>query len=252
MKYFKKMCELLARGPQKTNFISEEFFSIVPESRSIIVHDVKDIMRGDKEISSLNGYIDEINPIPFRVTAFEFHGSDYLVTNNKQLKIKCMVVEDVGPDEYDIYSLLQNLETNEHEFLKVNTEDKFGFAALQIIHRITSLLNSECRGIEEVNSHAVYRNKKGKKKKHVINKVIHLCSKSKKESLIKNKVVIDWSHRWEVRGHWRDISGLGKNRAGEYCVSGKTWVVEHVKGPESQPLIRKVRILDVITFQPTP
>ncbi len=55
---------------------------------------------------------------------------------------------------------------------------------------------------------------------------------------------IDWTHRWTVRGHWRQHEGLGKNRAGDYCVEGHTWVTEHVRGPEDAPLIdSKVRLV---------
>lgn len=38
---------------------------------------------------------------------------------------------------------------------------------------------------------------------------------------------------YEVMGHWRRLFGksnLGKNRQGEYCVIGRTWVKDHVRG----------------------
>lgn len=38
---------------------------------------------------------------------------------------------------------------------------------------------------------------------------------------------------YEVMGHWRRLFGksnLGKNRQGNYCVVGRTWVKEHVRG----------------------
>lgn len=54
---------------------------------------------------------------------------------------------------------------------------------------------------------------------------------------------IDWSHRWEVRGHWRRVEGLGKDPTGNYCVKNFTWINEHVKGPGSKPLIKKIRFL---------
>lgn len=50
---------------------------------------------------------------------------------------------------------------------------------------------------------------------------------------------IDWSHSWEVRGHWMKCSGLGKNRAGERVVQGLTWRIPHVKG--QGVLIKKIR-----------
>lgn len=54
---------------------------------------------------------------------------------------------------------------------------------------------------------------------------------------------VDWSHRWEVRGHWRKVDMIGKDRSGVYCVQGFTWVTPFVKGPEDQPLIQKMRIV---------
>lgn len=55
---------------------------------------------------------------------------------------------------------------------------------------------------------------------------------------------IDWSHRWEVRGHWRKISGIGKDREGAYKIGGHTWVVPHQKGPDHLPVVRKLRVLN--------
>lgn len=66
---------------------------------------------------------------------------------------------------------------------------------------------------------------------------------------------IDWTHRWTVRGTWVafwrdntrtevDMTRLGKDRNGDYCVKGYTWRVEHEKGPEDKPLIKKTRILE--------
>lgn len=55
---------------------------------------------------------------------------------------------------------------------------------------------------------------------------------------------IDWTHRWEVRGHWRRIEGgIGKDREGIYSVGGFTWVKEHARGPEDKLLIKKTRLI---------
>jgi hypothetical protein len=54
---------------------------------------------------------------------------------------------------------------------------------------------------------------------------------------------IDWKHQWRVRGHWRKISDkmIGKDREGAYCIVGRTWVKDFVKG--DGPLIEKTRII---------
>jgi hypothetical protein len=63
---------------------------------------------------------------------------------------------------------------------------------------------------------------------------------------------IDWSHKWTCSGHWRyfynqehtvDFEKIGKNRDGDYCERGRTWVSDHVKGPEDAPLIKKTRVI---------
>ena len=57
----------------------------------------------------------------------------------------------------------------------------------------------------------------------------------------KNGTNIDWSHRWEVRGHWRRVAHIGKDPEGNYCIPGFTWVLPSIKGPDTSPLIRKTR-----------
>lgn len=48
---------------------------------------------------------------------------------------------------------------------------------------------------------------------------------------------------FELRGHWRAHDGLGKDRDGNYCVGGFTWVKNHIRGDENLPLIKKTRII---------
>lgn len=48
---------------------------------------------------------------------------------------------------------------------------------------------------------------------------------------------VDWSHRWVVRGHWRNqwLPRLQQHRA--------TWISEYVKGPEDKPLVVKDKVI---------
>ena len=52
----------------------------------------------------------------------------------------------------------------------------------------------------------------------------------------------EYSHRWEVRGHWRKTKMLGKDPEGN-LIEGKTWIRDHVRGPVDKVLIKKVRVL---------
>ena len=101
-------------------------------------------------------------------------------------------------------------------------------------------------GIEKVNERFKYKSD-GEKKLLKIKKVVYVYPKkmTKEQSDDAEKRHIDFSHRWEVRAHWRTLAPgkVGKNRAGEYCVAGKTFVMESVKGPEHLPLIKKTRVV---------
>lgn len=83
----------------------------------------------------------------------------------------------------------------------------------------------------------------GEKKQTRIKKVIYIRPSSNSESSVGNALV-NWSHAFWVMGHWRDISGIGKDRNGEYGVIGKTWVIPHVKNAELGDPVSKIRILN--------
>lgn len=72
---------------------------------------------------------------------------------------------------------------------------------------------------------------------------------------------IDWSHTFEVRGSWvqlskrnelgefdhllgPDMNRVGKNRSGEYCVRGWTWRKEHLKGEGEFKVKTRIALTD--------
>jgi hypothetical protein len=94
-----------------------------------------------------------------------------------------------------------------------------------------------------------YKQGSGKNKEFIkINGIVHVKSKkSPKDTVVDpeaEKRIIDWSHRWEVMGHWRKVAGIGKDEMGKYGVKGFTWVRPHTKGPQEKELIKKIRLVD--------
>lgn len=76
-----------------------------------------------------------------------------------------------------------------------------------------------------------------------VKRLIVISSKASQKTLEKAVgETINWQHQWRVRGHWRKISPqmIGKDREGEYCIVGRTWIKDFVKG--DGPLIEKTRI----------
>lgn len=89
------------------------------------------------------------------------------------------------------------------------------------------------------------RASKGKKRKFKIGRVVYLGvrgPKATRETHVRG-YKLRWTHRFWVRGHWRKVPYVGKNRHGDYCVKGFTWVEPHIKGPENTELVNKIRIV---------
>ena len=83
--------------------------------------------------------------------------------------------------------------------------------------------------------------KKKRKGRIVTNKIIHV-SKDKSTMRPRSKSgTIDFKHSFMVCGHWRKVSGLGKDRNGDYKVHGFTWVRPFTKG--NGELVNKIRVL---------
>lgn len=102
----------------------------------------------------------------------------------------------------------------------------------------------------------------GEKVLHKIKRVIMVFPKklTKEDKELAERERADFSHRFNVRAHWRrlyyldgrtndagqkliDFNRIGKNREGEYCVAGFTYVEQGEKGPEFAPLILKTRVI---------
>lgn len=101
-------------------------------------------------------------------------------------------------------------------------------------------------GIKKTSSRVKIRDRDtGEKRIHKLRNVVMVYPKKMSSFERKNAEDsgVDFSHRFSVRGHWRRIANVGKNRAGEYCVQGFTFVREHEKGPDNIPLTKKVRVV---------
>ena len=110
-----------------------------------------------------------------------------------------------------------------------------------VLEKVLLQIRSKKIGSEKCNFSFKARTKQGTEF-FKIKKIIRVCGSEKTAiPLVTVGGIVDWSHRWEVMGHWRKIEGLGKNRAGEYVLSGLTWVNPHAKGPEHLPLVPKLR-----------
>jgi len=171
------------------------------------------------------------------------------------VRIWCIVAIELGPTDYSFLQLLENLDkdgTSQWTVIPSDYSDRGGEGepvyrfAINLVQEYLQRLARHKVGIEKVNERVRLKSKNPKKKKyHTIQNVVHVSNQSKSRksdpSYAGIKGVINWSHQWSVRGHWRRTKGLGKDRAGDYTVANFTWVKSHVKGDGDE--INKTRIV---------
>lgn len=112
------------------------------------------------------------------------------------------------------------------------------------IHMFCRFLNDAQEGQSRVD----FRTKIGSgqdRRRFELKQITYMRPREEKDSRSKEEETtsIEWSHRWKVRGHWRRVLGIGRDRTGEYRINGATWVREHIRGPEDKVLLNKKRIL---------
>jgi hypothetical protein len=116
----------------------------------------------------------------------------------------------------------------------------------QLVQQFIDRISNEVEGSEPVGKKMKIGS--GKNKRFIkIRRLIHIQPKRPRNKLeIIGTRKIDWSHRWLVRGHWRTLGPgkVGKDRNGVYCIPGKTWVTDGVKGPDNKPIVHKTRFVE--------
>lgn len=184
--------------------------------------------------------LDEIEDAPFECFSIEMSG-DRPISSPKPgdapVEIWAMMICEYGPKLFISYSLVRVLE-NWAIAVTGNSELQTNGLIQHYIDRISK----EKSGLEIVN--VKQKIGSGKLKTfHKIKSVIHITGSPSRYSGSYGSREVDWTHRFEVRGHWRKVSGIGKDRQGNYGTEGFTWISSYVKGSDDLPLIKKQRVV---------
>lgn len=192
------------------------------------------------------GEAGDILDLPFPVCAFELSGEFEnpicsLKYAGRPLVVHVVIVEEIAPADYRFAWVASDTEgkatIGASDNRAAQDEDLF-----RCCYAYFSSLKNRHLAIEHVREKIKF-SANGKKSQRVIRQVVHVTQKRITTPTGPYGGQIDHSHRWEVMGHWRSIAGMGKDRYGAYGVRGSTWVLPHVKGPESKPFIKKQRVV---------
>lgn len=205
-------------------FNNKLFWNSVPKNNIFIFNDtLPDRQCPEADIDS-----------PFEVYSFETFGDKYL-THGGGIEVSCLMCVETSPKEVSFFVFGIDTETRSKHVVDVSHhKEMMG----PVVASILSEISSGKLGVERKRLKFKLKNKKF----HKINKVIHIGNKKSMAAASKH-CIIDWSHRFEVRGHWRAVKGIGKDRSGDIINNGYTWVNSFIKGGKDLPLVKKVRII---------
>jgi len=192
--------------------------------------------------------------LPFSVCVFEMLDKPIVAWNTDGGKrlVLALLCHEIEPGQYEYFSLegvTESLEKGDITvgmgYLPANTDDDVLFEYHALVREMVDELKAGDTVIGTVRQkHHVKIGHGPERRNHKIREIVYVTKHKFKAGtgLVLGKEV-DWTHRWEVRGHWRKITGIGKDREGQYCVNGLTWVVPHEKGPDDKPVVRKQRLV---------
>lgn len=221
-----------------------DFDGIVDNTNLFILDDTFD---DSLELSSA-GYTGVLD-LPFKNTAFEFSGAtgegQRVGFSNTVVIYFSIICHEVCAGEYIFYIFAYDPDEGVRVICSRKDDDHdFYLAQVYLVKGLLEALNKYKAGALQVPKFFTSKKIGSKKKnKHEIKDVFVLTRAASAKPTTYQGHKIDWSHRWEVRGHWRKVKGLGKDREGVYGVRGFTWIKAHVKGNADKPLVKKTRVV---------
>jgi hypothetical protein len=251
MEYYQKACSV-ASEPKKNKSNSDlEVLDLLKNCELFCVYPQDSSTTFTEEVEhNPNGYEGELDS-PFRtiwVEMGELNGSKYKVTvDYNQYKfhepiVNCLglLIHETSPKIFRIWGLIETYgmfdDYDKRKILFLESSSWAGVAK-SLIQRI----NKETWGLENPKIKLKIGSGDLKSIKR-IKSIIHITPKRNTKTVsTESKRIINWSHAWTVRGHWRKVSGIGKDRDGIESVKGHTWIKSYIKGDGE--LVKKSRIV---------
>jgi hypothetical protein len=252
-----KMCSIMLHGKTVDGYypISEEdkkfFFEIIKNIKPLMFKMVEGLANSQVDKETLGGELPI--DIPFQTFSLEpaddWHSLYTVRDNNSMENMQMIVVHEESPTRlitFASYNKLRN-DGSFEEYVKKSiltfTDDDKPSNVDSVYAPISiylAKLNNRTANFKFTARTKCRFNGKKETIKIKANAIYIDPSKRCSDTQFFNQN-IEWSHSWEVRGHWRSFKGTGKNRQGEKNVDGWTWVKPHKKGDGE--LLQKNRVV---------
>lgn len=253
MEYYEKICSLISDSNMKKSKSDLELLELLKECELFCIHPNNiepTFLEEDEEVfHDPDGYKGELDS-PFKTIWIEMgklDGKKYKVTvDYNQYKIhepvvNCLglLVHETSPKNFrmwglfEVYGAFDDPDKKQIRIMETSTLSS-------VAHSMIDRINKETWGVESPKTKLKIGSGKLKSIKR-IQRVIHITPKRNIKNVNGSQREINWSHAWTVRGHWRTIKGIGKDRDGITSVQGHTWISSYLKG--AGELVRKMRVI---------
>lgn len=217
------------------------------ESAKIFVFDSSFLHQNMSKVNEHIGEVVELRrlSIPFKCTSFECSNSSVTTAIKPEWRLIHLISFEQSPGFLDYFAVIrQNEKAEKYSAVFVphtnNSSELHQYLTTCLIN-FTDLLNMESsEGVQKINE-KIRVGSGADRRICKIKEIIHIAPKDVSRKEVASPRDIIWSHRTRVRGHWRKVSGIGKDREDKYVVSGFTWVTDHIRYPEHLPLVEKIR-----------
>jgi hypothetical protein len=196
---------------------------------------------------TITGFLDLPFPVVLLDTSSKFWAMPQVDSYGKpyELFFLCFLVRETSPGSCEIIGVTYNPHEPEGATMAFwSSDQKPCPIPVHIVQRLCSGIRSlETRIASEVVNRKLKFGKKRERKFIKLSRVVRVSLKKEAVPVPTYGGSMNWDICWEVRGHWRKVQTIGKDRTGNYGVPGATWVTPHIRGDKTQKPIHQLRVV---------
>lgn len=176
-------------------------------------------------------------------------GTIYYVTYDSSLNMPFTIYTERGEIIVDIKGMEEPFQLGHNYELTEEVQHVFSLPLHTVIKAVKYMCNLPKHSVvSDTPKHSDYYTRKHGSTIKVCKPIYYVLNKDEEKEKRTYKRIkplghLAFDHSFKVIGHWRRINPhtYGKNRQGEYVVTGMTWVREHTRGEGE--LMKKIRVV---------
>src|SRR5438067_1326025 len=227
---FNVFCKMVGHFAERGDSMANDLLPLLNQARVFVFE--KMLPPFPDAVNGIIKPLDEstITALPFPVCFFEIAGMNPLYTeygtgSKDTGKVIACLIKEESPNNYSSWCILFDYKLNYCLCAYKRPDNQGSHRAL--VKGISDAISTQEIALEKTSMWIRGGSNKNSRPlvSRQLNEIVRISPANyAKELTSRFGGRVDWSHQWEVRGHWRKINGIGKDRSGAYTMSGFTWV----------------------------